>query len=144
MRKYTLFELLEEIKMQTPKFEKGQYFEVLKTIYPNTLIKESIKNIITEENKKATKPLACSSRDKREFEKNKGFFNGFSKDKTRGDFLEIIETTGFDCICINKSLPEDIVKKYYDDDSIRFIKINFEDIVVGNVKRVFRGIGKYI
>lgn len=143
-KKYTLFELLEEIKKQTPKFEKGQYFEVLKSIYPDMSIGENVKNIVIEEGKKVTKPLACSSKAKKEFEKDKSLFCEFFKDNTRGDFLEIVETDGYNAVCINKSLKEEIVDKFYTNKSIRFINIKFEDVVIGNVKRVYRGINKYI
>jgi len=143
MKKYTLRELLEEIKEQTPKFEKGQFLEVLKSIYPDVSIGDSLKNISTND-KKATKPLACSSRDKKEFQKNKSVFYEFFKDNTRGDFLEIVETDGFDSICINRSLKDEIINEHYNNDPMRLIKIKFEDTVIGNVKRVYRGISKYI
>lgn len=144
MKKYTLRELLEEIKEQTPRFEKGAFFEVLKSIYPDVSIGDSLKNISMDESKKATKPLACSSRDKREFQKSKSLFCEFFKDNTRGDFLEIVETDGFDCICVNRSLKNEIINEHYNNDQMRFIKIKFEDTVIGNVKRVYRGISKYI
>lgn len=142
-KRYTLYELLEEIKKQTPKFEKGQFFEVLKSLYPDVSIGENVKNISFED-KKATKPLACSSRAKREFEKDNSPFCEFFKDNTRGDFLEIVETDGYNAICINRSIKEEIIQEHYSDKSMRYIEIKFEDIVVGNVKRVYRGINKYI
>jgi hypothetical protein len=143
-KRYTLSELLEEIKKQTPKFEKGQFFEVLKPLYPDVSIGENVKNISFDGEKKATKPLACSSKSKREFEKDNSPFCEFFKDNTRGDFLEIIETDGYNAVCINRSLKNEIIQEHYNDKSMRLINIKFEDIVVGNVKRVYRGINKYI
>lgn len=142
-RTYTLNQLLEEVKSQTPRFEKGQYFEVLKSIYPDVSIGEDVKNIVVNE-KKATKPLACSSKSKREFKKDKGVFCEFFKDNTRGDFLEIVETDGLSATCLNKSIREEILEEHYDNESMRNIVIKFEDITKGNVKRVYRGIKKYI
>ena len=139
----TLYQLLEEIKNQTAKFEKGQFFEVLKSMYPNVLIGENIKNISLKE-RKATKPLACSSKSKKEFEKDKCIFNDFFKDNTRGDFLDIIETDGYVAKCINRSIKDEILKEHYNDKSMKYIIIKFEDILNGNVKRVYRGISKYI
>lgn len=143
-KKYTLNQLLEEVRTQTPKFEVGQYFEVLKSIYPDVSIGEEIKNISTNDNKKATKPLACSSKAKREFKKDNTLFWEFFKDNTRGDFLEIVETDGYTAICANKSIKQEILEEHYKDKSMRRIDIKFEDIMNGNVKRVYRGIKKYI
>lgn len=143
-KRYTLYELLDEIKRQTPKFEKGQFLEVLKPLYPDMSISENVKNISFDGDKKITKPLACSNKAKKEFLKDNSPFCEFFKDNTRGDFLEIIETDGYNAICINRSLKDEIVQKYYTDKSMRYISINFEDIIAGNVKRVYRGINKYI
>jgi hypothetical protein len=140
-KKYTLYELLEEIK--APKFEKGQFFEVLKSIYPNASINEEIKNIVINGNR-ITKPLACSSKAKKEFKKDKVVFGDFFKESTRGDFLEIIDTDGNKAICINRSLKEEVMKKYYNNESIKFITIQIEDVISGNIKRVYRGVDKYI
>jgi len=140
---YTLQQLLEEIKEQTPRFEKGQFFEVQKSIYPNTDVSSDIKNVIIDESK-MTLPLACSNKSKREFKRDKKVFYEFFKETTKGDFIEIVETDGFSAKCINRSLKEDALEKYYIDESIRYINIVFEDIINGNVKRVYRGIKKYI
>lgn len=144
MKKYTLCKLLEEIKSQTPKFEKGQFFEVLKSMYPDVSVMEDLKNVSFEEGKRVTKPLACSSRSKKEFKKDNSPFYEFFKDNTRGDFLEIIETDGYEAVCINRTLNDETVQEHYADKSMRHINIKFEDIIIGNVKRVYRGINKYI
>lgn len=141
---YTLSDLLEEVRNQTPKFEKGQYFEVLKSIYPDVSIGEEVKNLSIGENARATKPLACSSKAKKEFIKDKSPFGCFFKENTRGDFLEIVETDGLKAICINRSIKEEILNEHYSDDDMRYIVIKFDDIVNSNVKRVYRGISKYI
>lgn len=143
-KRYTLNQLLEEVRQQTPKLEVGHYLEVLKSIYPDVSIGEDIKNISIGENARATKPLACSSKAKREFKKDKSPFCEFFKDNTRGDFLEIVETDGFSAVCVNRSIKDDILEEHYSDESMRLVTIKFEDIVNGNVKRVYRGIKKYI
>lgn len=142
-KKYTLNQLLDEIRSQTPKFEVGQHFEVLKSIYPDVSIGEEIKNISIDD-MKATKPLACSSKAKKEFKKDNTLFWEFFKDNTRGDFLEIVETDGYSAVCVNKSIKEQILEDHYKDESMRRIDIKFNDIINGNVKRVYRGIKKYI
>jgi len=140
---YTLQQLLEEIKEQAPRFEKGQFFEVQKSIYPNSDVSSDIKNVMIDESI-MTLPLACSNKSKREFKRDKKAFYEFFKETTKGDFIEIIETDGFSAKCINRSLKDDVLKKYYIDESIKYINIVFEDIINGNVKRVYRGIKKYI
>lgn len=136
---YTLGSLLEELKESTPKFEKGQYFEVLKSFYPT-------KEVLFEERmiNNVTKPLACSVRNKREFQKDKSFFAKFFKDFTKGDILEIVETDGISAKCINRTLREDIREKYYNTENLKYITISFDDIVNRNIKRVYRGIKKII
>lgn len=143
-KRYTLNELLEEVRSQHPRFEKGQYFEVLKSIYPDVSIGENVKNISIGENARATKPLACSSKAKREFKKDKSPFWKFFKENTRGDFLEIVETDGISATCINRSIKEQILDEHYSDDDMRYIRITFDDVINSNVKRVYRGIKKYI
>lgn len=141
MRTYTLKELLDEIKEQTPKLEKGIYLEVLKSIYPTGDVSNELKNVIIEE-KELTLPLACSSKAKKQFKKDKCVFFEFFKDNIRGDFLEIIETDGYNAKCVNRSIKEEYYNKYYKD--LQIINIKFDDIVNGTVKRVYRGINKYI
>jgi len=140
---YTLGTLLEELKKQTPKFEKGQFFEVQKSIYPNTKVLKENKNVLIE-GKILTLPMACSQKAKRQFKKDKSPFFNFSKDNTRGDFLEIIETDGYTAKCINRSLKEKIQKEYYINEDIKYISITFDDIMDNTIKRVYRGIKKYI
>ena len=140
---YTLGSLLEELKAQPPKMEVGQYFEVLKSIYPSDKILSENKNVIIE-GQKLTLPLAISQKAKRQFKKDKSPFFSFSKDNTRGDFLEIVETDGKTAKCINKSLNEEIQEKFYINDEIRYITITVNEILDNTVKRVYRGIKKYI
>ena len=139
---YTLSSLLEEVKNQTPKIEVGQFFEVHKSIYPDVSIGEN-KNLSIDEETKATKPLACSSKAKREFKRDNSPFYYFFKDNKRGDFLEVVETDGYQAKCINRSIKEDILEKHYKGD-MKFVSVKFEDLISGNVKRVYRGIKKYI
>jgi len=140
---YTLGSLLEELKAQPPKMEVGQYFEVLKSIYPSDKVLSENKNI-TIEGSRLTLPLAVSYKSKRQFEKDKSPFFSFSKDNTRGDFLEVIETDGKTAKCINRSLNEEIQAKFYINDDVRYITITLNDIIDNTVKRVYRGIKKYI
>jgi len=140
---YTLGTLLEELKKQTPKFEVGQFFEVQKSIYPSSSISKEDKNILIE-GVILTIPMACSHKAKRQFEKDKSPFFNFAKDNTRGDFLEIIETDGYSAKCINRSINEEIQKKYYINEKIKYITITFNDVLDNTVKRVYRGIKKYI
>lgn len=140
---YTLNSLLEELKKETPKMNKGEYLEVLKSIYPSDNIGGSRKNIELPEGRKATLPMACSGKAKREFKKHNPHFFRMFKDNTRGDFLEIIETDGYTSKCINRSIKDEYLKEYYDED-MRIITIEFEDILNNSVKKVYRGIKKYI
>ncbi|MFW6281271.1 MAG: hypothetical protein ACOC1O_00540 [bacterium] len=139
---YTLGKLLDEIKEGTPKIEVGQYYEVLKSIYPKASVKNKDKNIMLEE-KRVTLPLACSSKAKREFKKDKSPFYEFFKDNTRGDFLEVIKINEGKALCINRSLKEDIREEKY-PESLKYITISFDDVMNGTIKRVYRGIKKYI
>ena len=140
---YTLGALLEELKEQTPKFEVGQFFEVQKSIYPSASIDKSNKNVLIE-GQVLTLPMACSQKAKRQFKKDKSPFFNFSKDNTRGDFLEIIETDGHNALCVNRSINKEIQKKYYINEEIKYITISFDDVLDSTIKRVYRGIKKYI
>ncbi len=140
---YTLGSLLEELKVQPPKFETGQFFEVIKSIYPGEEVSSDNKNFIIE-GIKLTIPLAISSKSKKQFKKDNSPFFQFSKDNTRGDFLEIIETDGLTAKCINRSLKEDIQNKYYISDNVQYITISFNEVLDSTVRRVYRGIKKYI
>jgi hypothetical protein len=140
---YTLGALLEELKEQTPKFEVGQFLEVQKSIYPTSKIFKEFKNILIEGGE-YTLPLATSQKAKRQFKKDKSPFFNFSKDNTRGDFLEIIETDGSTAKCINRSLKDEIQQRYYINEDMKYIQITFEDVIDNTIKRVYRGIKKYI
>lgn len=140
---YTLGALLEELKEQTPKFEVGQFFETTKSIYPSSEVLSENKNFTFEE-KKLTIPLASSQKSKRQFKKDNSPFLGFSKDNTRGDFLEIVETDGHTAKCVNRSINEEIQQQFYVNDEVRYISLTFNEVLDGTVKRVYRGIKKYI
>jgi len=139
----TLKKLLEEAKNEITKIEKGQFLEVLKTIYPNETILSEHKNV-TKDDIRITLPLAMSSKAKKEFERQDSFLKEFSKDTTRGDFLEVLEIKGNTAFCINKSLKEDILNKYYNNKSMKIIEIKLENVLNGEVRKVYRGFKKYI
>jgi TusA-related sulfurtransferase len=140
---YTLNSLLDEIKKETPKLNEGDFLEVLKSIYPSDNIGGNKKNVELPEGHRATLPLACSGKSKREFKKHNPYFFRMFKDNTRGDFLEIIETDGYTAKCINRSIKEEYLNEYYEDD-MKIIEVKFEDILNGSIKKVYRGIKKYI
>lgn len=140
---YTLNSLLEELKESIPKFEKGQYFETLKSIYPSKEVLTEEKNIKLKKGE-ATKPLASSLKNKREYKKDKHPFYKFYKEYTRGDILEIIETDGLKAKCINRSLKEETIEEHYNTENMKYVTISYNDIVTGNIKRIYRGIKKLI
>jgi hypothetical protein len=137
---YTLRTLLEELKEKLPKLEKGQIFETLKSIYPDSEIPKEKKNIIIE-NSTFTKPLALSRKDKSNLLKENSKMVGFFKNLTRGDFLKVVEVEGSKVKCINLSLKEDVLKKYYKEESIL---LGIEELANGTVKLFKRKVSKFL
>ena len=137
---YTLRTLLEELKEKLPELQKGQIFETLKSIYPDSEIPKEKKNIIVE-NSTFTKPLALSRKDKSNLIKEKSKMVGFFKNLTRGDFLKVIEVEGSKVKCINLSLKEDVLKKFYKEDSIL---LGIEELANGTVKLFKRKVSKFL
>ena len=140
---HTLSTLLEELKKSTPLFEVDQFFETIKSIYPTEVANKRHKNIILE-GKEVTKPLAVSRKGKRNFRNDKSPFAEFFKDFQKGDFLKVVEVYEGYALCMNCSLKSSILEKYYNDEETRLIRIVTEDVINGTLKRVFRGVGKYI
>jgi hypothetical protein len=133
----TLQDLLDEAKKKLPEFKEGQYFEALRSIYPE---KNPDKNIEID-GKRFTKPLAVDKKTKREFSKNNSPFNEFFKNKKKGDLLKIIEVNGEIAKCENVSLNEEFKKKYYEN---HYIFISYKDLIEGTIKRVYKNIDKYV
>ena len=128
---YTIKTLLEELKKTIPRFKKGQFFETLKSIYPDTDIPKNEKNISID-GISFTRPMASSRKDKRNYVKEHSPISKFFTDLKRGDILEILETNGYTAICRNVSLNE-IAKEYYKDEKI---ELTFNMIAEGFIKQV--------
>ena len=140
----TLGSFLEEIKKEmSVSFETGQFFEVMKSIYPNEKVNESVKNFILDD-QRMTIPLAVSQKAKKEFKKDNSPLYEFSKENSRGDLLEVVKVIGNRAKCVNRSLKEDIYSKYYGKEEMKYVIIEADDILNGTLKRVYRGIKKFI
>lgn len=139
----TLGQLLEEVKQNTPKIEVGQYFETLKTFFPSKELSEEAA-LISYKGKKATKPLATSLKNKKEYVKDNHPFKDFYKDYSKGDILEVVEIKDNKIKCVNQSIKDSIIKEHYNTPEMKYIYISFNDILNGNIKRVYRGIKKII
>jgi hypothetical protein len=137
---YTFRTLLTELKERFPKFEEGQIFETLKSIYPDSNMPKEKRNIKLEE-KVFTKPLALSRKDKSSLIKEESKMVGFFKNLSRGDFLKVEEVVGDSAKCINLSLKDDIVKRYYVGDKIT---LSLDEIANGTVRLCRRKINKFI
>lgn len=138
---YTINTLLEELKKTTPKFKIGQIFETLKSIYPNTKTLSRDKIDIKLTKISFTKPLASSRKDKVKYIKEDSPLKDFFKNVTKGDFLQVVKIEKDYAKCINLSLKEDIVKKYYKEDEIT---ISFDMIADGTIKQFKRKVVKYL
>jgi len=113
--KYTLQQLLDEVKQTTPSFYEGQIFET----------------------------LASSRKAKENFIKEGSPVKDFFKNTTKGDFLRVVETDGKVAKCINLSLKEDIREDYYSNDEDNII-LDYFMIANGTVKHFKRkNVDKY-
>jgi hypothetical protein len=139
---YTINSLLTELKQKTP-FKEGMVFETLKSIYPKDDVPKDKKNIKIEE-KTFTKPLALSRKDKGNAIKEHSSLVDFFKNVSRGDFLRVVKVDGQKVQCVNLSLKEEILKKYYSDDYTKQITLRLEDIANGTAKPFSRKLNKYL
>jgi len=137
---YTLRTLLEELKQKIPQFEKGQIFETVKSIYPSSEVAKEKKNIKLE-GRTLTKPLALSRKDKSTLIKDQSDLVSFFKNLSRGDFLMVDEAEGNSAKCVNLSLNEEIIKKYYKDEKVT---LTLEDLANGTVRLYRRKISKFV
>jgi hypothetical protein len=135
---HTVRALLEELKKTIPSFRKDQIFETLKSIYPKP---EDLKRNIVFEGISFTKPLASNRKDKRTYIKEDSPIASFFKETTRGDFLRVIETDGYNAVCVNLSLKDKVLKEFYTDEKI---VITFDMLAEGYVKQVKRKIDKLL
>lgn len=135
----TYDDLAKEIISKLPKITIGMKFEVLNSIYPEHTIPTNIKNI----SEGFTKPLALSAKDKIKIRKKKNsvfedFVNYKKTKKEKGDILVVINTINNYFLCENISRPKEISDKYYNNEEIKYIKINYRDILEGNIKQIMR------
>lgn len=138
IKKITLQDLLEEAKEKISEVEKGQVYETLNSIYPDDSVSPFEKNVVIND-VRMTLPLASSSRAKKEFRKNGSSLYEIFKDGIKGDYLLVEEVQKDKVICKNISISDDSFGKYYKSPSMKKVVISKEDIVKGNVKRVYRG-----
>ena len=139
---YTLQQLLDEVKQTIPSFEEGQIFETLKSIYPSPKIPREKRNI-TYKNISFTKPLASSRKAKENFIKENSPVADFFRNKSNGDFLQVMETDGKTAKCINLSLKKEIKEDYYSNEE-DYIILDYTMIANGTVKQFKRrNIEKY-
>lgn len=133
---YTFSSLLEEIKSDYTSFREGQIYETIKPIYSS-----SIDRHIILEGKKITKPLALSKKNKNTFKRENSPLIEFYDEYKKGDFLKVIGIEDNKAKCINMSLKEEIKNKYYKEE---YIYLTIENVILGDVKIVQRGVSKYI
>lgn len=134
----TLEKLLNEAKERIGKIEKGQVYETMVSIYPKDNVPSSEKNVIVND-VKMTLPLASSSRAKREYNKSGCSLKEIFKEGAKGDYLLVEDVAGDDIICRNISISKDKYDTLYKYPSMKKVTITKDDIVNGNVKRVYRG-----
>jgi hypothetical protein len=140
--KYTLQQLLDEVKQTIPSFQEGQIFETIKSIYPNIKISRNKRNI-NYKNISFTKPLASSRKAKENFLKEDSPLRDFYKNFSKGDFLLVIETNGKIAKCVNLSLKENIKENFYNNEE-DYIFLDYTMIANGTVKLFKRkNIDKY-
>jgi hypothetical protein len=135
--------LLEDLKKKTPSFKEGQIFEIQKSIYPKEDVPKDKKNIEINE-KIFTKPLALSRKDKNNAIKEHSTLVDFFKNTSRGDFLKVVKVDGLKAECVNLSLKEEILKRYYNDDFTKQVTLRLEDIANGTAKPFSRKLNKYL
>jgi len=136
---YTLQSLLDELKENISPFKEGMIFETIKSIYPDSKVSKMNKNILIN-GKRVTKPLASNRKAKNQFVKENSVIKDFFSEMTRGDFLKVVKIENKVAKCINMSLKEDIVNKYYLNE---VIDIDLNMIVDGYVKQYKRKVDKF-
>jgi hypothetical protein len=132
-------ELVNEILEKIPKFKLDMKFEVINSIFPDSTVISEVKNV----NSKFTKPLALSSKDKIKIRKRdtdvlNDFLNYKSSKREKGDILVVKEIYDKFAYCENISRPKEINERYFNDENIKYIKINYRDIIEGNIKLLKR------
>jgi len=145
-KKMMLKALLEEVKKDfLIDLEVGQFFETINTVFPKEEVPKEERNILVEESVFATKPLACSRKTKQEFIKKSSPFSGWFKNPKKGDLLEVVEVLPDGSgIFVNKSINEEIAKKQYSTENLKFIHFGKLDIIEGKIKRIYRNLNKFL
>ena len=138
-RHYTLETLLEEMKTEIAPFKEGMIFETMKSIYPSADVPKEIKNI-TYKGKSFTKPLANTRKAKKQFIKENSPIADFINETTRGDFLKVVSVEGTIAKCVNVSMTEEIIDKFYKDETI---DISVDSIIDGFIKQYRRKVDKF-
>jgi len=136
---HTIQTLLEELKEGLPTLKKGMIFETLKSIFPTSEMPKEKRNL-NYKGASFTKPLACNRKDKENYVKENSPLSDFFKEKTRGDFLEVVEVKGDTAYCVNVSLNENISEEFYKNETIQ---ITYNDLAAGSVKIYRRKIDKF-
>lgn len=142
-KRITLQQLLEEAKDKISEIEEGQVYETLNSIYPDEKVPSYEKNIVVND-ARVTLPLASSSRAKKEFLKSGSSLYKIFKEGAKGDYLLVEKVLGDKIICRNISIEESSFSEYYKTPSMKKIIISKEDIVKGNIKRVYRGFKSHL
>ena len=138
-RQYTLQTLLDEMKENIAPFKEGMVFETMKSIYPGANISKETKNI-KYKGKSFTKPLANNRKAKTQFIKHNSVLGDFFEETTRGDFLKVVSVDGEVAKCVNISLCEDIINKFYKNETI---EISVDMIIDGHIKQYRRKVDKF-
>lgn len=143
-KKRTLEDILVEARNTIPELKEGQVFETMTSIYPNDTISPDLKNI-TVDGSRLTLPKASSSKAKKQFRKKDSYLKELFKDGIKGDYLmveKVIDKNTF--FCKNISIKEEMLDKYFSDKQMKYIRLSKDDILQGNIKRVYRGYKPHI
>lgn len=138
MKTYTLKEILEEINV--PDFHVGQFFEIKRSVFPDSEYPKSRKNISFGDNS-FTKPLASSKKDKEEYFKKGSPLADFYCNDKKGDIIEVIAIDDGKAKCLNRSMKKEALEKYYKDD---YIFVTKEMLIEGEVKPIIRNAKKFL
>lgn len=138
MKTYTLKEILEEIKI--PDFHVGQFFEIKRSVFPDSEYPKSKKNI-SFGNISFTKPLASSKKDKEEYFKKGSPLADFYCNDRKGDIIEVVGIENGKAKCLNRSMKKEALDKYYKDD---YVFVTKEMVIEGEARPIVRNAKKLL